>query len=333
MDPLSGRARYDPGVTEPTVPPGPVPASGPRTPLQLAIQAGRGILMGAADIVPGVSGGTVALVLGIYHRLITNVRNGALAVARLVRLDVGGFLGGLKALEWRFLVPLAVGIGTSILALSSIIEHLLEHQPVRMAALFFGLVVGSITVAAGLVKDWDAQRVVTLATTAAVTFVVLGLRSSPVDDPALWVFLVSGAVAICAMILPGVSGSFLLLMLGMYDNVLGAVNDRDLVPLGVFILGAAVGLTLFSQALHWGLVNHERTMLAALIGLMAGSLRVLWPWPDGTEGTALSGPGEDLWLPAGLAIVGFVVVVAVTKLAERLEHRTDEDLRHELRQP
>lgn len=311
----------------------PTSSTDPSTPVQLAGQAVRGVLMGAADIVPGVSGGTVALVLGIYHRLITNVRNGALALGRLVRLDVRGFLEGLRAIEWRFLVPLAAGIGASILALSSAIETLLVEQPVRMAALFFGLVLGSIAVATSLVQGWDARRLGTLALTAAVTFGVLGLRSGTVDDPAWWVFFGSGAIAVCAMILPGVSGSFLLLMLGMYDNVLAAVNDRDLLPLGVFVLGAVVGLALFSQALHWGLVHHERTMLAALIGLMVGSLRVLWPWPDGTDGTALSWPTEDLWLPVTLAATGFAVVVAITRLAERFEHRTDEDLRRELREP
>lgn len=293
----------------------------------------RGALMGAADIVPGVSGGTVALVLGIYHRLITNVRNGALALGRLVRLDLRGFVDGLKAIEWLFLVPLVAGIGASILALSSAIETLLEEQPVRMAALFFGLVLGSITVAATLVRGWDARRLGTLVVTAAVTFAVLGLRSGTVDEPALWVFFGSGAIAVCAMILPGVSGSFLLLMLGMYDNVLGAVNDRDVLPLGVFVIGAVVGLALFSQALHWGLVHHERTMLAALIGLMVGSLRVLWPWPDGTDGTALSWPQDDLWVPLALSAVGFAVVVTITRLAERFEHRTDEDLRRELQEP
>ncbi len=289
--------------------------------------------MGAADIVPGVSGGTVALVLGIYHQLITNIRDGARALARLVRLDVRGFVDGVKGIEWLFLVPLAVGIGISILALSQAIETLLEEQPVRMAALFFGLVLGSIYVATTLVKGWDGRRLATLGASAVVTFVVLGFQSGAVEDPALWVFFVSGSIAICAMILPGISGSFLLLMLGMYDVVLGAVNDRDLLPLGVFVLGTVLGLALFSQALHWGLVHHERTMLAALIGLMVGSLRVLWPWPDGTDGTELSWPEGDVWVPIALVVVGAVVVVVITMVAERLEHRTDEDLRDELQQP
>ena len=144
---------------------------------------------------------------------------------------------------------------------------------------------------------------------------------------------VRGFLMGAADIVPGVSGSFLLLMLGMYDTVLAAVTDRDISALGVFMLGAVVGLALFSQVLHWGLVNHERTVLAGLIGLMVGSLRVLWPWPDGTDGTEVSGPQGDWWVPVGLAVLGALVVVAITKLGERFEDRTDDDLATELQTP
>ena len=301
--------------------------------VQIIAQAVRGFLMGAADIVPGVSGGTVALVLGIYHRLITNVRTGSSALGRFVRADLRGGFDKLREVEWLFLIPLGAGIGAAIVALSHTIERLLEDEPVNMAALFFGLVVGSIVIASTLVRSWDVQRFAVLGGVAVVAFVLLGLRSGPVEDPALWVFFGSGAIAICAMILPGVSGSFLLLMLGMYDTVLAAVTDRDISALGVFMLGAVVGLALFSQVLHWGLVNHERTVLAGLIGLMVGSLRVLWPWPDGTDGTEVSGPQGDWWVPVGLAVLGALVVVAITKLGERFEDRTDDALATELQTP
>jgi len=299
---------------------------------RLLAQYARGFTMGAADIVPGVSGGTVALVLGIYHRLITNVREGSQGLGQLVRADVRGFIGHLRSVEWSFLVPLAAGIGTAILALSHTIERLLEEEPVRMAGLFFGLVVGSAIVASSLVRVWDAKRMTINVGTATVAFFVLGLRQGPVQDPALWFFFVCGAIAICAMILPGVSGSFLLLMLGMYDTVLAAVTDRDLLSLGVFAFGCVIGLAAFSQVLHWGLVNHEATVLAALVGLMIGSLRVLWPWPDGTAGNEVSGPTGDVLVPVVLALVGVAIVVGVTKVAERLEGRTDEDLSDELQQ-
>jgi putative membrane protein len=303
------------------------------TPASLAAQYARGFAMGSADIVPGVSGGTVALVLGIYHRLIANVRTGSLSLGSLAKGDPRTFVTRLREVEWLFLLPLGAGIGTAIIALSHTIETLLEEQPIRMSGLFFGLVIGSVIVASSLVQGWDPTRAGVAAASAVVTFFVLGLQQGPVEDPALWVYFGSGAIAICAMILPGISGSFLLLMLGMYDNVLGAVTDRDLLSLGVFTLGCVIGLAAFSQALHWGLVNHERTVLAALIGLMVGSLRVLWPWPDGTETNEMAMPSDDLVVPLLLAIVGVLVVVGVTKIAERLEGRSDEDLAGELAEP
>ncbi|MCB0969734.1 MAG: DUF368 domain-containing protein, partial [Ilumatobacter sp.] len=194
-----------------------------------------------------------------------------------------------KAVDWAFLIPLLVGIGLAVIALSHTIEHLLETQPVRMAAAFFGLVVGSIIVTAQRLK-LDATRAATLVGVAVVAFVVLGLRSGPVEDPSLPFVFVAGAIAICAMILPGVSGSFLLLMLGLYDSVLGAVSDLDLAIIAVFGLGAVLGLAGFSTLLHWALHHHHQLVLSGLVGLMLGSLRVLWPWPNGTEGTEMAMP-------------------------------------------
>jgi putative membrane protein len=290
----------------------------------------RGFVMGTADVVPGVSGGTVALVLGIYPRLIAVISDGSHALGSLVRLDVRGFIARLKALDWMFLIPLLVGIGVAVVSLAGVIDHLLETQPVRMAALFFGLVGGSVVVAARLVQGWDARRLVIAGAVAVLAFFVLGQRSGPVQDPSLLVYLAAGSIAICAMILPGISGSFLLLMLGMYDNVLGAVTDRDLVVLAVFMVGCVVGLALFSRVLHWGLVHHERTLLAALIGLMLGSLRVLWPWPDGTESTTLAAPAGDVVVPVVIAVAAFALVIVVDIVGERLTHRTDAELAAEL---
>lgn len=306
-----------------------------KAPLQIV----RGFLMGAADIVPGVSGGTVALVLGIYHELITNVKTGADALGRFVKLDVRGGVEKLTAVGWWFLVPLLAGIGLAVLTLAHTIEVLLEDHPIEMAALFLGLVLGSVAVAWRLLETRDARRLAVLVVTAVAVFLVLGLRAETSaeeavtgSDPALWAFFGSGAIAICAMILPGISGSFLLVMLGMYGAVLGAVNDRDLLPLLVFLIGAVIGLALFSQLLHWALNEHYDTVMAGLIGLMLGSLRVLWPWPGGTETTRLALPssGDPLVLPVVLAVVGFVLVLGVSEIAIRLERRTEEDLADEI---
>ena len=278
--------------------------------------------MGAADVVPGVSGGTVALVVGIYERLVANVRGGAGALGALAKGQVSTALDRLRHLEWMWLITLGVGILTAIVVLARTIEHLLEEQPVRTAALFFGLIAGSVVLAWGLVRIRDLSRVLVATATALAAFFVLGFSSGPIDDPTWWMFLGAGAVAVCAMILPGVSGSFLLLMLGMYDSVLALVNDRDLVMLGVVVIGCVVGLALFSTALHWALAAHHDTVLAAMVGLMLGSLRVLWPWPDGTDSTALGAPSGDVGIPVLIAVAAAAAVLVVTLVAS---HQVEPD--------
>lgn len=278
----------------------------------------RGFAMGTADLVPGVSGGTIALVLGVYRRLVASIRKGAGALGALVRVDFSGFAANLRAIEWTFIAPLLLGIGAAILALSHLIESLLEDHPVRMAGLFFGLVVGSILVAWRMVRRRDAATLGALVTVAILTFWLMGLRAGDVADPSLPVFFGSGAIAICAMILPGISGSFILLMLGMYANVLGAVNDRDLLAVGVFAVGCVVGLASFSTLLNWLLENHHDLVITAMVGLMVGSLRVLWPWPEGTSGTSLGAPSGDVLVPVLLAAAGLVLVLAITRLEQRV---------------
>lgn len=292
-----------------------------------AQQVARGFAMGAADIVPGVSGGTVALVLGIYERLIHNVRTAAGAARHLVQGDLARFRARLGRVEWMWLLSLLAGILTAVVALSSVIEHLLEDQPVRMAGLFFGLVLGSVIVAWRLVKRVGSREVLLMLLTATTLFVLLGLRSDTeasgaevVTEP-LWKFFAVGAIAICAMILPGISGSFILVMLGMYTEVLGAVNDRDVLVLAVFTLGCVVGLGAFSTLLNWLLVHHHDPVIAVMVGLMLGSLRILWPWPRGTDTTTLALPADDIVVPILLGVVGFVVVISVELVANALADR------------
>ena len=284
--------------------------------------------MGAADIVPGVSGGTIALILGIYERLLASIRTGARSLGRLARGDVSGFFEQLKSIEWPFIVPLLGGIAGAFVVLSSVIDRLLSDEPEAMAGLFFGLVVASILVAWQLLSNRDPARMVVLVAVAIVAFFVLGLQSGPVTDPSAIAFFFTGAIAICAMILPGISGSFLMLMLGMYAAFVGAVHDRELTNLMFFVLGALVGLAAFSTMLWWILEHHRDTLLAALIGLMAGSLRVLWPWPNGVgtieseiddqiSGTTIDLPASagDAWLPILLAVVAFAVVTGLNHFA------------------
>lgn len=284
--------------------------------------------MGAADIVPGVSGGTVALVLGIYERLIHNVHTGAQALKAVLQGNLDEVRAKFSAVEWIWLLSLLAGILLAVATLASVLEQLLTDHPIRMAALFFGLVLGSLTVAFRLIRSIGTTEVVAIVGVGVALFLVLGLSSdTEVTEDAIeivtqpwWVFFLSGALAICAMILPGISGSFILVMIGMYSEVLGAVNDRNLVALSATAAGCVIGLALFSSVLTWALEHHHDLVMAAMVGLMLGSLRVLWPWPGGTETTDLGAPSGDVWVPLLLAVVGFVVVVAIELIAVTSDH-------------
>ena len=281
----------------------------------------RGFAMGSADIVPGVSGGTVALVLGIYERLIAEVRAGAGALRLLLTGAFAEALAALRRVSWVWLVSLLVGILAAIAVLSSLIEELLHTQPVRTAAVFLGLVGGSVVVAWRTIGAITTRYVATAAVVAIGLFLLLGLRDETEATGAevvtrSWViFTLVGAIAICAMILPGVSGSFILVMLGMYTEVLGAVNDRDVVVLLAFALGCAIGLGVFSTLLNWLLEHHHGLVLSAMVGLMVGSLRVLWPWPGGTGTTRLEWPADDVVVPVILVVVAFAVVMVLERVS------------------
>lgn len=308
-------------------PPEAGPATAPRTPLDLLGTAAVGVGMGAADLVPGFSGGTVALITGIYPRLIANVRQGARVLSLLVRGRVRAAVAAVTAVEWGFVVSLLLGILGAVFVLARLISHLLETRPVQMEAVFLGLIVGAIALAWQELRRPAPIHALLVLAVGALFFVLLGWRSGPVTDPSLAVYLVAGMVAICAMILPGVSGSFLLLMLGMYTHVIDAVSDRDLVVVAVFGLGCVVGLAAFSTLLNWALTRFHDLVLAAMVGLMVGSVRVLWPWPpdpkEGVGDVRLHAPVADEWpLALGLALAACLAVLAVGAVAKRVAART-----------
>lgn len=279
--------------------------------------------MGSADIVPGVSGGTVALVLGIYERLIDNIHRGASALRSLLSRDGSGAVSKAKSVEWGWLLSLLAGILIAIAALSAIIEQLLDEQAIRTSSVFLGLVAGSVVIAWRLI---DMRTVIhgTIAISVGIAlFLVLGLRSDThaagpelVTRP-IWVFVLAGALAICAMILPGISGSFILVMIGMYTEIIGAVNDRNLAVLAATGIGCIIGLAAFSTLLNWLLEHHHDVVIAAMVGLMLGSVRVLWPWPNGTSTTSLAAPQDDVIIPFALMIVAAAVVVFVERISSR----------------
>ena len=295
---------------------------------RLALGLARGVAMGAADVVPGVSGGTIAVVLGIYERLLGAIRGVAGAAGRLLRGDWRECRQRLGAVDWWLIVPLLVGILGTILLLASVIETQLQERPETMAGLFCGLVLASAVSACRLFEWRGAVQIVLMPVAALATFALLGLQSGPVADPSLPVLAGAGAIAVCAMILPGISGAFLLLMLGMYGAVLHIVTDLRYVEAAVFAAGAAVGLALFSSLLGWLLDQGRNAVMAVMVGLMAGSLRVLWPWPNGVgvisrhehevvSGTGLAWPPAGEWAaPTVAAIIGFAAVLLITRLAQ-----------------
>ena len=298
---------------------------------KIGAQLVRGFLMGAADVVPGVSGGTIALIVGIYEKLIAQVRAGAKALGSLAKGDLRAFWSRLAGLDYLFLVPLALGILLAVGGLASILETQLEENPEEMAGLFFGLVAGSVLIGWDLISRRTSTHLAIVIVVAVVIFFVLGFQSGPIADPSPGVFVGAGALAICAMILPGISGSFILLMIGMYAAVIGAVDDRAFGDIALVGIGAVVGLALFSTFLGWLLDTHGDNVMAALVGLMLGSLRVLWPWPNGVgvisedenevyDGAGLELPaGDEILGPVALGVVGFVLVMAIARVGKRFE--------------
>ena len=283
--------------------------------------------MGAADVVPGVSGGTVALLLGIYSRLIDTVRAGAGVAGALLRGRWSETWDRLRSFDWWFAVPLVAGIVVAFAALAPVIHDLLVEEPEAMAGLFFGLVAASVVVAWKLVERPGAGLAVTALGVGGLFFWLLGLQSAPVADQTEIALFGSGIVAVCAMLLPGISGSFILLMLGVYPAAIVAVDDWVWGDLAALAAGAALGLALFSNLVARVLHRWHDLTLAVMVGLLLGSLRVLWPWPagvgvisrhaeEGIDGTGLGwAPAADLWPPAILAVAAASLVLALSRLA------------------
>lgn len=246
----------------------------------------KGMAMGAADIVPGVSGGTIALIAGIYERLINALGSIGPSLWTVFRQE-GGFKG--FAAVWRqvdatFLLCLLLGIATSFATLAGIIKHLLDNQPLLIWSFFFGLVVATVGILLSEIKRWNIGRVALFAT-GLIVAVVISSMPLLTTTPSLPYLFFAGAIAICAMILPGISGSFILLLLGAYDAVLEAVDTMNLSVILTVVAGMATGLLLFTRALKWLLSRYYQATLALLTGFIAGSLVKVWPWKVDTLGT------------------------------------------------
>ncbi len=254
--------------------------SNSRSLLEYLTLTAKGFCMGASDVIPGVSGGTMAFILGIYEELIDAIRSFDLkSIQLLLTLRLRGLL---DRISWQFVLAVGIGILTAIFTLARALSWLLQNRPVLIWSFFLGLILASTLSVSRRVEGWCLSTWLGLLGGMVGTYFLVGLvpLSTP-DSP--WFLFLSGAVAICAMILPGISGAFILVLLGKYQFVLEAVNNRDFFILAIVAAGAVVGIAAFSRLLGWLLRNYHDLMVAVLTGLMLGSLRKVWPWKETVE--------------------------------------------------
>ena len=293
----------------------------------------RGIAMGSADVVPGVSGGTIAFITGIYEELILTIKN--LDFEKLAVWKKQGFSAFWDSINGSFLLSLLLGIAVSILSLARLITYLLTNHPILLFAFFFGLIVASAVYIGRQITDWDWKHFLILLVCIAAAYYITLVTPAGGSSSFLYLFL-CGAIAICAMILPGISGAFILLLLGQYNAIIEAlktVNFSIIIPVG---LGAIIGILSFSRILGWFFNNYKTMTLAGLTGFVIGALNKVWPWKEVIETytdshgdiqplveksilpttfTQITGEPNHLLPAIGLAIVGFFVVFGLERIA------------------
>lgn len=313
------------------------PQTAARQPKDYALIALKGLAMGAADVVPGISGGTIAFITGIYEELLASLT--AINPASVRQLFSHGPLVFWHAINGHFLLALLLGIGVSIVSLARVIQYLLEHHAVLLWAFFFGLILASAIYVARRLSCWSLTSAAIGLAGAAFSYWVT-LATPAETTHALWFVFVSGAIAICAMILPGLSGSFVLLLLGQYAYILGAMSDLNLLIITVFGAGAVTGLLAFSHLLSWILNRYRDVTIALLTGFMLGALNKVWPWKEVIETYTdrhgemkplvevsvlpgqFTGEPQILWVIV-LASVGFALIFAVEGIANWRKHQSN----------
>ena len=302
----------------------------------------KGCAMGMADVVPGVSGGTIAVISGIYEELLDSIRSvDATALRLLLRFRLAEFW---RHINGRFLLPVLLGIAVAIFSLARLMTYLLTNQPIAIWSFFFGLIVASALLVARQIGRWDWRTVLAFAVGAAAAWWIT--VATPAETPDDWWFvMLSGAIAICAMILPGISGAFILLLLGKYQYIMHAVGEFDIPVIAVFVIGAAAGIISFSHLLSWLLKHWHDVTVAVLMGFMVGSLNKVWPWKETVEtyldshGVAqplvqnniapgtfeqLTGQPSLLVQAILLGIVGFLVIYGIELVARMIVKKQEE---------
>ncbi|MBT8320129.1 MAG: DUF368 domain-containing protein [Eudoraea sp.] len=297
---------------------------------QYFILALKGMAMGAADVVPGVSGGTIAFISGIYEELISSLSNIGPGLFRTLGRE--GIKASWKALNGNFLLAVFIGIAISIISLARLISWLLVNQPVLLWSFFFGLVLASVFFVAKGIKRWNIAVIIMFAAGAVLAYFITGLPPSENSGSLPYLFL-SGALAVCAMILPGISGAFILVLLGSYKTVLDAVHERDLIIIATVGAGAVFGLLSFAKLLKWMFGHYKNVTLALLTGFILGSLNKIWPWKEvlstrvyGEKVIPVLEKNVWPWIFEGnnqlewavlLSILGFCLIFVLERLASR----------------
>ncbi len=291
----------------------------------------KGIAMGAADVVPGVSGGTIAFISGIYEELLETISKVNFNALKVLKQD------GIKAvwnhINGNFIVALLSGIAISIISLAKLITYLMEFHTVVLWSFFFGLIISSIYLVGKKIKQWNFAKIISLIIGSAFAYYITILP--PMSSPdALWFIFLSGAIAICAMILPGISGSFILLLLGSYEFILTSLKDIKLTIIAVFAAGCITGLLSFSRFLNWMFKKYHDLTVALLTGFLVGSLNKIWPWKKVLE-TRINSHGKvvpyieenvlpqhfdgnpQLLMATIMLLIGFFLIVVIEKIASK----------------
>ncbi len=298
----------------------------------------KGCAMGAADVIPGVSGGTIAFISGIYEELIYSIKSVDLeAIKLLFSLKFREFWSKING---NFLLAVFCGVIASVLSLAKIMSHLIENHPIMIWSFFFGLIIASAILVFKQIEKFNLLSAISIAVGVTTAYFITVM--SPTETPTDWWFIMlCGAIAICAMILPGISGSFILLLMGKYLYILGALSNLEFVTISLFVAGAAIGIVSFSHLLSWLLKNFHTATVSLLTGFMMGSLNKVWPWKEVVE-TTLNSHGEAVPLvernllphnfevvngePAMLllailmAIVGFLTITIIERLGNNLRN-------------
>ena len=292
----------------------------------------KGIAMGAADVVPGVSGGTIAFITGIYTELLDSIKSINLNALRILLKE--GPVAAWQAINGTFLLVLGSGILLALLSLAKVLHHLLLTQPELLWSFFFGLIIASSWHIGKEIEGWSASKVITLLAGVLIA-AGISLASPSSVEPTPLIIFGAGSVAICAMILPGISGSFILLLMGLYEPILSALKALDLGIMALFAAGAGIGLLVFSRVLSWCLHHYKDLMFSLLTGFMLGSLVKVWPWKE-TISTRLNSKGQEVpfiqdnILPLGqqsdmlvaavlLMVAGAALVLIMEKVAAKVD--------------